>query len=321
MEKNPAKKLNLDDFDQLQTIGTGSFGRVKLAYWKEKQRFVALKILKKAEILKLKQVDHIMSEISILSEIDHPFLIKMHGLSQNSRYLYIYLDFIRGGELFNYLRNIGNLNNDEAKFYAAQVSSMFEYLHSKDIIYRDLKPENLLIDKHGYLKLTDFGFAKHIDGRTYTLCGTPEYLAPEILLQKGHGKPVDWWCLGILVYEMLVGIDPFSDDDPMAVYQKILKGKIKFPRNFPKDAKSLVKHLLVADLTKRYGNLKGGANDIKDHRWFGGFDWGALLERKKQPPYIPEVKDEGDTSNFSNYPDSLEESKPIKANEDPFLNW
>lgn len=106
--------------------------------------------------------------------------------------------------------------------------------------------------------MTDFGFAKVVDQKTYTLCGTPEYLAPEILLQKGHGKPVDWWCLGILIYEMLVGIDPFSDDDPMAVYQNILKGKIKFPQNFPRDAKSLVKHLLVADLTKRFGNLKGG---------------------------------------------------------------
>ena len=137
---------------------------------------------------------------------------------------------------------------------------MFDYLHQKNIIYRDLKPENILIREDGYLTLTDFGFAKYVEGRTFTLCGTPEYLAPEILLNKGHGKPVDWWCLGILLYEMLAGIDPFNDDDPMAIYQKILKGKVKFPRSFDKNAKSLVKHLLVADLTKRYGNLKGGKN-------------------------------------------------------------
>ena len=111
---------------------------------------------------------------------------------------------------------------------------MFEYLHSKNIIYRDLKPENILIDDEGYLKLTDFGFAKYCETRTYTLCGTPEYLAPEVLLNKGHGKPVDWWTLGILTYEMIAGIDPFNDDDPMAIYQKILKGKIKFPRDFDK---------------------------------------------------------------------------------------
>ena len=202
MEKNPAKKLKVEDYNMEITIGTGSFGRVKLCKLKKGGKFNALKIQKKAEIIRLKQVDHIMSEISILAEIDHPFLIKMHGLAQDERFLYIFLDYIAGGELFNYLRSIGNLSNDEAKFYGASVASMFEYLHAKEIIYRDLKPENLLIDKEGYLKLTDFGFAKHIDGRTYTLCGTPEYLAPEILLQKGHGKPVDWWCLGILIYEM-----------------------------------------------------------------------------------------------------------------------
>ena len=135
---------------------------------------------------------------------------------------------------------------------------MFEYLHSKNIIYRDLKPENILIDKSGYLKLTDFGFAKICEGRTYTLCGTPEYLAPEILLNKGHGKPVDWWTFGVLTYEMIAGIDPFNDEDPMLIYQKILKGKLKFPSSFDSNAKSLVKHLLEADLSKRYGNLKGG---------------------------------------------------------------
>jgi serine/threonine protein kinase len=143
-------------------------------------------------------------------------------------------------------------------FYTAQVTHIFEYMHGLNIIYRDLKPENLLIASDGYLKLTDFGFAKVVLTRTYTLCGTPEYLAPEILTNKGHGKGVDWWTVGILLYEMIAGIDPFNDDDPMAIYQNILRGVIKFPRKFDKDARSLVKHLLQSDLSKRYGNLKNG---------------------------------------------------------------
>ena len=135
---------------------------------------------------------------------------------------------------------------------------MFEYLHSHNVIYRDLKPENLLIDAEGYLKLTDFGFAKVVENRTYTLCGTPEYIAPEIILNKGHGKGVDWWTVGILLYEMLAGIDPFNDADPMMIYQNIIRGNIRFPRTFDKDGRSLVRHLLVADLSRRYGNLKNG---------------------------------------------------------------
>jgi protein kinase A len=177
-----------------------------------------------------------------------------------------------------------------SRFYASQIISIFEYLHSKNIIYRDLKPENVLIDRTGYLKLTDFGFAKIVDGRTYTLCGTPEYLAPEIILNKGHGKPVDWWTVGVLLYEMIAGIDPFSDDDPMMVYQKILKGKLKFPSGYDSNAKSLVKHLLEGDLTKRYGNLKGGVGDIKNHRFFKNFSWNDLIDRKLSTPYIPKVK-------------------------------
>jgi protein kinase A len=139
------------------------------------------------------------------------------------------------------------------------VASSFEYLHSKNIIFRDLKPENLLVANDGYLKLTDFGFAKILnEGRTFTICGTPEYIAPEVILNQGHGKAVDWWTLGVLIYEMHAGIDPFNDDDPMGIYKNILRGKIQFPSSFDKDAKSLVKHLLVADLSKRYGNLKDG---------------------------------------------------------------
>ena len=198
---------------------------------------------------------------------------------------------------------------------------MFEYLHQKKIIYRDLKPENLLIASSGYLRLTDFGFAKYCEGRTYTLCGTPEYLAPEILMNKGHGLAVDWWCLGILTYEMIAGIDPFNDEDPMAIYQKILKGKVKFPSDFEKSAKSLVKHLLVADVTKRYGCLKGGVDDIKNHKWFKGFDWSSLSEEKLEPPFMPIVCDLGDTSNFSEYPDSPDEPDKVNPEEDPFINW
>jgi serine/threonine protein kinase len=189
------------------------------------------------------------------------------------------------------------------------------------MVYRDLKPENVLIGSNGYVKLTDFGFAKLVDGKTYTLCGTPEYLAPEIILNKGHGKAVDWWTLGILIYEMLVGIDPFNDDDPMMVYQKIIKGKIKFPKNVEKDAKSIIKHLLDADVTKRYGCLKDGVKDIIDHRWFKGFDWKSLLFMTLEAPYVPKIKGSSDSSNFSQYPDSDGEIIPIKPDKDPFINW
>jgi protein kinase X len=320
-KKGGLKKIALEDYSIKQTVGTGSFGRVKLVLHNKENKYYAMKILKKVEIIKLKQVDHILSEVSILNLIDHPFLVRMTGITQNERYLYIVLEYVQGGELFTYLRTVQSLRNEDAIFYSAQVILMFEYLHSKNIVYRDLKPENLLIDAQGYLKLTDFGFAKVIEGRTYTLCGTPEYLAPEILLQKGHGKPVDWWCLGILIYEMLVGIDPFSDEEPMAVYQNILKGKLKFPSTFDSDAKSLVKHLLVADLGKRYGNLKGGVNDIKEHRWFNNFDWNKLLHKELKSPWVPKIKNEGDTSNYSQYPDSPDLPKPLKSNEDPFINW
>lgn len=248
-------RLALDAYEIGVTLGTGSFGRVRIAKEKKTGRYVAVKILKKAEIIKMKQVDHIMNENNILASIDHPFIIYMDGFTQDDRHLYLVIEFVRGGEMFTYLRGIGKFDAKQAQFYSAQVASMFEYLHSKNIIYRDLKPENILIDHLGYLKLTDFGFAKIVESRTYTLCGTPEYLAPEMLLNKGHGKPVDWWTFGILLYEMIAGIDPFSDEDPMLIYQKILKGKVKFPRSFDKNAKSLVKHLLQADLAKRYGNL------------------------------------------------------------------
>lgn len=159
--------------------------------------------------------------------------------------------------------------------------------------------------------------------KTYTLCGTPEYIAPEVLLNKGHGKGVDWWTLGILSYEMMAGQPPFVDEDPMGIYQQILAGKVQFPRNFDKNAKSLVKKLLVADLTKRYGCMKAGAEDIKKHKWFIGFDWEALLAKQLTAPITPTISGKTDTSNFDPYPDSLEETQPpvFGQNKDPFLDF
>jgi len=324
-EKSKKKKMKIKvkDFEKLKTVGLGSYGRVRLCKHKKTGEIYVMKLLKKNEIIKQKQVDHVYSEFNILSSLKHPFIVQLIGYNfEDPKYIYFIMDYIQGGELFTLLRTKGSFPVPQTKFYIAHIITIFEYLHSKNIVYRDLKPENILINKNGYLKLTDFGFAKILDNeKTYTLCGTPEYLAPEIILNKGHGKAVDWWTLGILLYEMLVGIDPFSDDDPMKTYQKILKGKINFPKTIDKDAKSLIKHLLTQDTSKRYGCLKNGVKDILNHRFFDGFDWKNFVYLTLTPPYIPDVKSEDDTSNFEKYPESDLESPAIDKKNDPFLKW
>jgi serine/threonine protein kinase len=313
------KELKIGDFDLKKTLGTGAFGRVRFVFYKQTGQHYALKMLKKQAIVKMKQVDHVMSEKSILARLCHPFIVNMYGCFQDPQYFCMVLEYVVGGEFFTHLRKAGRWDDATACFYAAQITSIFEYCHSLNIVYRDLKPENILLTADGYLKLTDFGFAKVIEHRTYTLCGTPEYIAPEVLLNKGHGKPVDWWTLGILIYEMIVGYPPFVDDDPMGIYQKILSGKIVFPKLFSKDAKGLVKKLLTADLGKRYGNLKNGVDDIKEHKWFKPIDWMALYEKKVQTPFKPKVKSEEDTSMFDDYPDSDEAPPKLAPDRDPFM--
>jgi len=278
-------------------------------------------------------------------------MVNLATTFQDDRYLYMVLEYVNGGEFFTYLRNVGQFDCDAAQFYAAHVVLMFESLHSRDIIYRDLKPEvsngvteqtylainvnkpyndtfyrrikNLLLDRDGYLKITDFGFAKRVKFKTYTLCGTPEYIAPEVLLNKGHGKGVDWWTLGILIYEMLAGEPPFVDEDPMCIYQQVLSSKVCFPRGFDKSAKSLVKKLLVSDLTKRYGCLKAGVHDIKKSKLFISMDFQKLLNKGIDAPIIPHLNGDDDTSNFENYAESDDEAIIPNFNdgEDPFADF
>ena len=186
-------KYSLTDFTIQRTLGTGSFGRVHLVQSKHNQRFYAVKVLKKAQVVKMKQVEHTNDERRMLQQVKHPFLITLWGTFQDSKNLYMVMDFVEGGELFSLLRKSQRFPNPVAKFYAAEVTLALDYLHSHNIIYRDLKPENLLLDRHGHLKITDFGFAKEVPDITWTLCGTPDYLAPEVVASKGYNKSVDWY--------------------------------------------------------------------------------------------------------------------------------
>lgn len=295
--------LDIDDYQIIKTVGTGTFGRVLLCRNKSTDEYGAMKVLCLADVIRMKQVEHVKNEKNILLEIRHPFIVNLLWCSRDNKAIYMLFEYVCGGELFSYLRNAGRFNTATGNFYSAEIVSALEYLHVRSIVYRDLKPENLLLDRDGHLKITDFGFSKKLTDRTWTLCGTPEYLAPEIIQSKGHNKAVDWWALGILMYEMLAGYPPFYDDNPFGIYEKILSGKIEWAKHLDPVAKDLIKKLLVQDRTKRLGNMKSGADDIKRHRWFKGIDWQEVLMRKLKPPIVPKVKFDGDTSNFDEYPE------------------
>ncbi|XP_070164577.1 cAMP-dependent protein kinase catalytic subunit beta [Polyergus mexicanus] len=291
----------LKDFERFRTVGTGAFGRVLLVRYKPTSSYYAMKILDKTKIVKMKQIDHTRNEKRILQCINFPFLIFMEFCFKDNSYVYMVLPFAQGGEMFTHLRRMGKFDESLAKFYAAQVALALEYLHHCSLIYRDLKPENILIETTGYIRVTDFGFCKMVDGRTWTLCGTPEYLAPEVILSKGYGKAVDWWSFGVLVYEMNAGYPPFYAHDPMKIYEKIVAGKYKFAHHFGEELRDILKHILQVDLTRRYGNLKDGSMDIKKHRWFQSIDWIEIYHQKVQPSFIPHCTQNGDTSNFDHY--------------------
>eukprot|EP00164_Ancoracysta_twista_P004427 GFYU01005975.1.p1 GENE.GFYU01005975.1~~GFYU01005975.1.p1 ORF type:complete len:352 (+),score=116.26 GFYU01005975.1:202-1257(+) len=313
--KEGGKKMAINDFDLLKVVGKGSFGKVMQVRMKDSGQIYAMKVLRKDAIIARNQVEHTKAERNILEAIQHPFIVNLHYAFQTEDKLYLIIDYVSGGELFFHLRRAGKFPLARAKFYVAQILLAIAHLHEADIIYRDLKPENLLIDNEGHAKVTDFGFAKMVEDRTFTLCGTPEYLAPEILENKGHHKGVDYWAFGVLIYEMLAGYPPFYHEDHLTMYRYILAGKIDFPKSFDSSAKDLVKKLLTKDLTKRYGCLKNGALDIKNHKWFRNTDWSSVFERKSKGPFVPELKHPGDTSNFDKYPEDDEQPKPISRDE------
>lgn len=313
-------KYALKDFQIMRTLGTGSFGRVHLVRSVHNGRYYAIKVLKKAQVIKMKQVEHTNDERKMLKLIEHPFIIRMWGTFQDSKNLFMVMDYIEGGELFSLLRKSKRFPSPVAKFYSAEVVLALEYLHFHNIIYRDLKPENILIDRYGHIKITDFGFAKEVPFYTWTLCGTPDYIAPEVITAKPYNKSVDWWSLGILIFEMLSGYTPFYDKQPIKTYEKILQSKIFYPPFLESTVVDLLTKLITPDLTRRLGNLQNGAQDIKNHVWFQEVIWEKLYARDIVTPYEPPVNaGVGDSSLFDYYPEA--ELDYGAVGEDPYAQY
>eukprot|EP01035_Chromulina_nebulosa_P019176 gene19176-25021_t len=294
--------ITLDDLDIMNTLGCGAFGRVKLCKLKSKDSYYALKCQSKKAIIDSGLQEHVLNEMRVMKMISHPFIAQLYSALQDQCNLYFVLELLQGGELFTHLRNRGKLSEASAKFYASIVVYAFSSLHSKKIAYRDLKPENLVMDSNGYVKLVDFGLAKQLlNGKTWTLCGTPDYLAPEIILNEGHDQSVDYWALGVLIYEMVVGAPPFYADEPMDVYEKIIRGNPSIPSFFTRNLSDLIKKLLRSQQAKRLGNTRGGTAAIIKHKWFSSFDWAALENGEMKVPYKPIVNSKDDVSNFERF--------------------
>ncbi|CAD8166179.1 unnamed protein product [Paramecium octaurelia] len=291
--------VKLADFQFEKVLGRGSFGKVMLVTHKETNKLYAMKILRKEMIEKRNQRLHTQNERAILENVKNPFIVQLHYAFQTRTKLYLIMDFLIGGELFFHLRRAFRFQEERAKFYAAELILAIEYLHKCDIIYRDLKPENILLDMEGHLKITDFGLSKinvKDDEKTNTFCGTPEYLAPEILLGGGHNKCVDWWSLGALLYEMLAGAPPFYSKDKTQMFKNRLEKPIEMKDWFSTAARSILNGLLQNDPTKRLG--VNGSQEIKDHEFFREIDWDRLYNKQIQPPFKPKVFGHKDLRHF-----------------------
>lgn len=313
---------SLQDFKHVKNIGSGSFGRVTLVQYLPTGKLYACKTMSKRKIIALRQVQHVRNEKSILAEMECPFIIQLRAFLQDEEKIYLFLDFVQGGELFSHLRRYGKFPVEVVKFYAAEIILALAYMHSKDILYRDLKLENLLLDNQGHIKLTDLGFAKRIakDELAFSVVGTPEYISPEILKHLGHDKSTDWWSFGVLLYEMLCGYPPFYDESPDMTCKKILAGKISFPKSIDRVSIDLVLRLLNPDKNKRLGSsLAHGAKDIMSHPFFNNINWEWFEKRFVRAPILPKVKDSTDCSNYEEYLDDKGEF-PVDEDEIDFDN-
>lgn len=310
------KSIRFKDLVKVRILGVGTFGQVWLVNHKKMGIPYALKQLNKREIMGHRQIEGVMREKNIMASLEHPFVIRLVSTYQDEQTLYMLLDLIQGGELFSLIHTEtrDGMPNGNARFYAACILEALSHLHTRSICYRDLKPENILIDRRGYCVLVDLGFAKVVVDKTYTLCGTPEYLAPEIIVSKGHDKGVDYWAFGVLVYEMIVGSSPFYayKTDQVSLFKRIMQAQYDFPPAVVHEhAQDLIRRLLIPRSNDRLGCLATGENAIREHEWFNVIHVGKLLRKQFPTPWSPKIRDALDASHFDSYHE-LENAIPPK---------
>jgi protein-serine/threonine kinase len=316
LEQTINVKVTFNDFEPLKLLGRGSFGEVLLVRLKANQKVYAMKILSK-NLLKIKrQQIHTKTERDLMVKINCPFIVNIKSAFQDIAKLYIVSEFMQGGDMFYHMHDgkIIIFNNDKTRFYIMELVLALEFLHKNNMVYRDLKPENILLDAKGHIKLTDFGLSKILEtesDKAFTICGTPQYLAPEILQKKGYNKAVDWWSLGCVMYEMLTGKIPFAIKRGVKLNMKIYEQGVKYPDHLYKNAKDLIKKLLVIDPNERLGSGPDGSENIKKHPFFKGINWNDAYQRKIKPPFIPKLKNDTDLRYF----DTMFTEEPINGNQ------
>uniref|UniRef100_A0A8C7ZI11 protein kinase C n=1 Tax=Oryzias sinensis TaxID=183150 RepID=A0A8C7ZI11_9TELE len=295
--------LQMEDFQCLSVLGRGHFGKVLLAEYKKSGKLYAIKALKKGEIVTRDEIDSLMCEKRIFEAINkaqHPFLVNLHGCFQTADHVCFVMAYSSGGDLMKHIHN-HIFNRNQTLFYSSCVLLGLEFLHQNKIVYRDLKLDNLLMDAEGFVKIADFGLCKEGMGhgdRTSTFCGTPEFLAPEVLIDNSYTRSVDWWELGVLIYEMLLGECPFPGDDEEEIFDSIVNEEVRCPASLSKEAQSLIQQLLQKDPTLRLGAGEEDASEIKRHPFFEVMNWDALLAKKLKPPFQPVIRAPQDVSNF-----------------------
>ncbi|TNV81287.1 hypothetical protein FGO68_gene17471 [Halteria grandinella] len=299
--RNQAEKaiVKLEDFIIMKMVGKGTFGKVYLVQNLHTKKIYAMKCIRKDIVIDNEQFENIKLEKDILYTIDHPFIVSMDYVFQNEFRIYFLMKFIKGGELFRHLNKVKRFTEEQARFMITQIAVALGHLHSKNILYRDLKPENILFNEDGYLLLADFGLAKMTknDELANSFCGTAEYLSPEMIIGNGHDHTVDWWTMGILLYELLVGIPPFFHRNKHRMYFLIKESPVTFPDKTKHGievsplARDLIKKLLDKNKKKRLG-ASGDVEEVLAHPFFAGIDRQKLITKQIIPPYKPEISDD-----------------------------